>query len=165
MKVDSGSLGATTTTSSFGIGSMPLLPPTTVTEENDGKDQNGTASTSNGSATTDPAATLPPPSSMPSKKKHDQDAGSPVCLENLPDAIPTNCSKCKKTFTATDKFLNCPCQTTQYCNPTCQRDHWLEHCKLHRRLCKEMNVQNEEKGKFDQSKLQLKIIRGVQVSN
>jgi hypothetical protein len=28
-----------------------------------------------------------------------------------------------------------------------------------------MNVQNEEKGKFDQSELQLKIVRGVQVSD
>jgi TPR repeat protein len=41
------------------------------------------------------------------------------------------CSFCGLPETATRNFdkLKCPCKSTQYCNTTCQRKHWLDHKK------------------------------------
>jgi TPR repeat protein len=50
------------------------------------------------------------------------------------------CSACGLPQTSTRSFnkFKCPCKSTRYCNPTCQKKHWKEHRTECKRLIAEL---------------------------
>ena len=53
------------------------------------------------------------------------------------------CSTCSRPLSS--RFKKCTCLITQYCcNDVCQRNHWLEHKKEHRRICNAAKVKKKE---------------------
>jgi len=57
---------------------------------------------------------------------------------------PKRCSTCNVPKTSINKLRNCKCKGAQYCDAKCQKTHWKNHQREHRRLCKEMKLVNTE---------------------
>ena len=82
------------------------------------------------------------------------------------------CSFCDLPETLTRNFdkLKCPCKSTQYCNTTCQRNHWLEHkknCqhliagqKRKKQLAKEQREREANASGVDGESMNLKMVKG-----
>ena len=96
----------------------PRTSQTTVTEmSTPNEEQKSTEDTSTTDASVAPIA---------SQQEENDDEN-----EKTTTASTIVCSFCGLPETLTRNFdkLKCPCKSTQYCNTTCQRNHWLDHKK------------------------------------
>ena len=55
------------------------------------------------------------------------------------------CSFCGLPQTTTRNFDKSKCKSTQYCNTTCQKKHWINHRTECQRLRAELNRKRQEK--------------------
>jgi len=61
-------------------------------------------------------------------------------LKKLNDTDPNNivhCVECNALQTDTHKLKRCGCKSVYYCSSTCQKSHWNDHKREHRRIVQE----------------------------